>query len=277
MQPGENPQLPNDQDVSLDKCDQPDTRPIRLSRVSLAGQTLASLMIGYLLLAYLMVPAAWRIRAKFRPHPGLSAAPTITHTRAGIPGDPINIALISTDSDLVRALRDARWNPADPLTFKSCVHIASGTIFRRPYPDAPVSNLYVWGRKQDLAFEKPVGADPRRRHHVRFWRADEVDMQGRPIWAGAATYDSKAGVSHTTGQITHHIAPDVDTERETLLGDLERAGWLRRVDWLDEFQKSKTGRNGGGDPYHTDGRLAVGIIGPPEPAKDGVGVQASTR
>ena len=33
---------------------------------------------------------------------------------------------------------------------------------------------------------------------------------------GGATFDERVGLSHTTGQITHHIAPDVDTERDHL-------------------------------------------------------------
>ena len=65
----------------------------------------------------------------------------------------------------------AKWNPADPLTLESSIEIAAATVMRKPYADAPVSSLYLFGRKQDLAFEKPVGNDPRRRNHVRFWQA----------------------------------------------------------------------------------------------------------
>jgi hypothetical protein len=123
-----------------------------------------------------------------------------------------------------------------------------------------VSNLYLWGRKEDLAFEQPVGDDPERRHHVRFWRSGEVDETDRPLWIGAATYDMGVGFSHTTGQITHHIAPDVDAERDKLIDDLRRAGQLRQVVWIEHFHQVLRGYNGGGDPYHTDGRLAVGVI-----------------
>jgi hypothetical protein len=30
--------------------------------------------------------------------------------------------------------------------------------------------------------------------------------------------------------------------------------------WVDPFHRVREGRNGGGDPYVTDGRLAVGVI-----------------
>jgi LssY C-terminus len=172
----------------------------------------------------------------------------------------LNIALIATEAELIRAMLAAAWHPADPLTLESSLRIASSTVFHRPYVDAPVSNLYLWGRKEDLAFEQPVGDDPERRHHVRFWRASAVDDTGRPLWIGAATFDTRVGFSHTTGQITHHIAPDVDAERDKLMDDLRRAGQLSQVSWIAHFHQTLTGYNGGGDPYHTDGRLAVGVI-----------------
>jgi len=167
----------------------------------------------YFAAAYLFVPAIWQ---RFeRRHPTLDDIPRITHTRSGIPGDPLNVALIGTATDVKKIMLAAKWYPADPLTMRSCLAIASATVLRRTYDDAPVSNLYLWGRKEDLAFEQPVGHDPRQRHHVRFWRSDEFDPDGRPLWVGSATYDKKVGLSHTTGQITHHIAADVDAERDT--------------------------------------------------------------
>ena len=53
--------------------------------------------------------------------------------------------------------------------------------------------------------------------------------QGRPLWIGSATYDERVGLSHTTGQITHHIAADVDAERDHLFDDLKKTGDLADV------------------------------------------------
>jgi hypothetical protein len=111
-----------------------------------------------------------------------------------------------------------------------------------------------------LAFEQPVGDNPRKRHHVRFWDIGKKDDDGRPIWIGSASYDERVGLSHTTGQITHHIAPDVDTERDHLFSNLKRTGQLADEYTVDDFHKQLEGRNGGGDPWHTDGRLFVGVI-----------------
>ena len=154
----------------------------------------------------------------------------------------------------------AKWFPADAITLRSSLRIAAGTVFDRPYFDAPVSNLYFFGRKQDLAFEQPIGNDPRQRHHVRFWQCDELDEEGRPLWIGAATRDSSVGLSHTTGQITHHIAAEIDPERDKIIADIKAVGDLLDFYWVDDFQEPPQGRNGGGDPWHTDGRLAVGVL-----------------
>jgi len=144
------------------------------------------------------------------------------------------------------------------------LRIAASTVSDLSYKSAPVSDLYLWERKQDLAFEQPVGNSARRRHHVRFWRSREVDEQGNPLWLGAATYDSGIELSHTTGLITHHIAPAVDADRDKLLRDLLHFGQIAQVFCIDPFQQQRTGHNGGGDPYYTDGRLLIGVLVPTE-------------
>jgi LssY C-terminus len=221
------------------------------------------LLGGYLGIAYLAMPAAWN-RYVHR-HPALEDVPHITYTADGIPGDPLNVALIGRETELTRIMLASGWHPADPLTLRSCLAIARDTIFKRPDPDAPVSNLFLLNRQQDLAFEQSVGNSPRQRHHVRFWHWDTAAMDGRPIWIGAATYDRKVGLSHTTGQVTHHIAVDTDAERDHLFQSLEKTGNLSEVYFVDGFHKKLTGRNGGGDVWHTDGRLEVGVLAGEQP------------
>lgn len=216
------------------------------------------LIVAYLAVAYVTLPIFWMRYTHH--HPSLADIPNITHTADGIPGDPLNVSLIGTEIDLKRIMRAAQWYPADPLSLRSRLEIASAAVFEHPYDDAPVSSLYLWGRKEDLAFEQPVGNDPRQRHHVRFWRSDKRDPDGRPVWVGAAIFDERVGLSHTTGQITHHTAPDIDAERDTLFADLQRTGELSEVYFVDGFHHIRQGRNGGGDPWFTDGRLEVGVI-----------------
>ncbi len=227
------------------------------------GKRLAGPLVGvllvYLIAAYVIIPLAWRRYA--RHHPFFDDSPQITKTGDDHPGDPINVALIGTRDELKSVMQLAQWYPAAALGVRSDLKIAEDTVLSRPDDDAPVSSLYLFGRKEDLAFEQPVGDSPRQRHHVRFWQDSKVDQDGRPIWVGSATYDERVGLSHTTGQITHHIAPDIDAERDHLFDTLKRTGKLSEVYAVNDFQSTREGRNGGGDPWHTDGRLSVGVIG----------------
>ena len=233
-------------------------RHTRNRRMQVA-RLVAGLALLYVVAAYLVIPFA--TERYFRRHPSLDDIPGVTQTGDGHPGDPLNVALIGTEAEVKAILKAAQWHPADPLGLRSDLEIAGATVLRREYDDAPVSSLYLFGRKEDLAFEQPVGGDPRKRNHVRFWRAENTDPDGRPVWVGSATFDERVGLSHTTGQITHHIAPDVDAERDRLFQDLQQTGDLSETYVVDGFHKTLKGRNGGGDPWYTNGDLYVGVIG----------------
>ena len=75
-------------------------RPSRRRRlIYLAG----AIILLYLLVAYVILPLAWK--RDTRRHPDLSGGPRITHTPDGIPGDPVNLAIIGSESELVQAWR----------------------------------------------------------------------------------------------------------------------------------------------------------------------------
>ncbi len=118
----------------------------------------------------------------------------------------------------------------------------------------------MFGRRQDLAFERPAAKSPKQREHVRFWQWDGHEADGRPIWLGAATFDRSVGLSHYTGQVTHHIAPDVDAERDRVIADLSKAGLLTRTYQVGGVGPTLSGHNGGGDRYFTDGEIDVGLL-----------------
>jgi hypothetical protein len=214
---------------------------------------------SYLLLAYAVLPAYWSHRFQ---HPALEDAPRISRTKDGRPGDPLNIALIGTEEEVIKALVAAGWHPADKITFKSCRRMVSATVLRRPYEDAPVSSLYINKKMQDLAFQQMVGKSPAKRHHVRFWKREEENGDGRRLWLGSATYDMGVKVNKYNVQPTHRVAPDVDEERDKLLADLKATQQLDRVSWFRQFHAVTKGVNGGGDPWRTDGNLAVVVIAP---------------
>jgi hypothetical protein len=224
------------------------------ARLERALLTLLAVVLGYTALAYLVLPAIW---THYEHQKGLASLPMVTRTKQGIPGDPINIGLIGDEKEVLCAMNAAKWFPADPVTFRSSLEIAGSVLLDRPYPDAPVSPLFYLGRREDLAFEKPAGKSADRRHHVRFWKVLDKGEEQRPVWLGAVTFDKGVGVSHFTGAITHHIDADVDAERDGLAKDIEAAGMATAKYQVTGVGLTLTGRNGGGDPYYTDGEVWV--------------------
>ncbi len=217
----------------------------------------AGVAIGYLLSAYLLLPLLWK---HYEHEPGLASLPMVTRTSDDIPGDALNVGLVGSQEDVLRAMRAAGWFPADPLTLRTSIEIIGSVMLDQPYHDAPVSPLYYQRKKQQLAFEKPDGRSADRRHHVRLWLVLEKGTDGRPVWLGSVTFDRGVGLSHDTGQITHHIAPDIDAERGLLMRDLREAGMVRTFFQISGIGPTLRGRNGEGDPYYTDGEADVASL-----------------
>ena len=224
-----------------------------------AAWIVAAAVALYLVVAYLLLPALWTHHER---QPGLAARPMLTTTTQGIPGDPLNVGLVGSRAQVVRAMAAAGWHPADPVTMRSAVEIGLSVVLDRPYQDAPVSPLLYQGRRQDLAFEKLVGQSAARRHHVRLWLALPSGVEGREVWLGAASFDRGVGVSRYTGQVTHHIDADLDAERTYVIDSLARAGTLAQTYQVTGIGPTLNGRNGEGDRYVTDGQIAVGVLRP---------------
>ncbi len=209
---------------------------------------------AYGIIAYLLVPLTW---SHYEHQKGLAGRSMVTRTGQGIPGDPINVGLVGAREDVLCAMHAAGWYPADPITFRSSVEIVGSVILRRPYRDAPVSNLFYDGRREDLAFEKPVGTSADRRHHVRYWEVLKRGEEGRPVWLGAVTFDQDVGLSHYTGQVTHHIGANIDAERDGLTNDLINAKVVEAIYEVSGIGPTLVGRNGEGDRYYTDGEIKI--------------------
>jgi hypothetical protein len=194
--------------------------------------------------------------------------PLTTFTRDGNPGDPINIQFVCTDGQLGAVFAAAGWYRADEIDFVTSARICADAVFGRKYSTAPVSDLFLFGRKEDFAFERP-GTNARQRDHIRLWKTDrtERDSDGRPIWIGSVTKDTKVELAKTNHLPTHHISPDVDAERALAVSELAQTGHVIKDTTRPGFGKETHGVNGGGDPYFTDGQVAVltlaNVVTPP--------------
>lgn len=233
--------------------------------VAMPWQERIALGAGALLLALLLLAGVRVARAARRLHiaslPGRQASrvqpgqaiPPTNFARDGRPSDPLNIRITGTADQLASAFVAAGWYRADEITLLTSFRISLDALLARKYSSAPVSDLFLFGRKQDFAFEKP-GRSVRERDHVRFWKSAEPHTDGRQLWIGGATRDSRVELSKTNFLPTHGIAPDVDSEREQVAHDLVRTGWVVSESLVPSFPGPTRMANASGDPYFTDGQ-----------------------
>lgn len=206
-----------------------------------------------------------KLRRASRPGRTVSASispsdkPLTTVTRSGTSGDPINIQIVGTSGQIGAAFAAAGWYRADEIDFITSVRICVDSVLGRKYSTAPVSNLFLYGREEDLAFERP-GPNVRQRDHIRIWNTSRHESDGRPIWIGSVTKDTKVELARTNHLPTHHISPDVDAERALVISELALTGYIVQQTTRPGFGKETHGFNGEGDPYFTDGQVAVLVL-----------------
>lgn len=213
-------------------------------------------MAAWIVLAYLGLPRLHRILSSLYV-PNYFFGRTLTAD--GLLGDPINIALKGTESQLKQAFEKAGWQLADEVTPKTALRMLTSTIGGKSYPTAPVSGLFLFNRRHDFAYQQEVDGSPHKRHHVRLWRCPEGWLLpgGHKVdWLAAATYDKSVGLSLFTFQITHKIDGDIDTERDYIVESLAQSNKIETT-LLKDFSTGYHSRNGGGDNIRTDGDLPV--------------------
>src|SRR5579864_9364182 len=209
-------------------------------------------IIGVLLMLFAALIAVLR----FYPYTyNFPAYPKITHTQSGTAGDPINLLFVGSQDQIMHSFQQAGWLLPDPITLQTSEKIATASLAHRGYPTAPVSHLYVFGRVQDLAFEKPTN-DVQNRGHIRLWKTGTL-IGGQFVWVGQASYDHGIELSGTSHLPTHHIAPTVDLERNAVGADLVKTGLVKEEAYGAFTPPILYARNGGGDYYESDGDVLV--------------------
>jgi LssY C-terminus len=206
--------------------------------------TILALSLVYALAAYVLLPRIVRMSLKILQR---KSVPSFTLTGDGFPGDPVNLVLMGEFSQLRAAFLAAGWVEAEPLNLASSWRMVVAFVFNRAYPAAPFSTLFLFGRAQDVGFQKAIDMSPRKRHHVRFWalslerndeplnnpefwlNADRPPIAEPVLWVGAGTRDTGLSFTKFTFQFTHATADDVNTERDFIVAELNRSGAIGDV------------------------------------------------
>lgn len=239
--------------------------------------TILALALTYGIGAYVILPRAVRMGLKILQR---KRVPRFSITGDGLPGDPVNLVLIGTLQQLRAAFAHAGWSEADRLGLASSWRMVRAFVFNSPYSTAPFSTLYLYGRGQDIGFQKAIDDSPRQRHHIRFWalsparaeatvgtasfwlNTDRPPQGAHVFWVGAGTKDTGFSLTRLTFQITHATASDTNAERDYIIAELRNNRVIEDVN---------TYRSGGHLPLHvnhyiTDGEVTVANLAPPSGA-----------
>jgi LssY-like putative type I secretion system component LssY len=205
-----------------------------------------ALSLAYAVAAYVILPRIVRMSLKILQR---KSVPSFSVTGDGFPGDPVNLVLIGEFDKLRAAFLAAGWTEAEPLSLSSSWRMVAAFVLNRPYPAAPFSTLFLFGRAQDIGFQKPIDMSPRKRHHVRFWslslersdeplndpefwlNADRPGLSESALWVGAGTRDTGLSFTKFTFQFTHATDDDVNAERDFIISELKQSGAIGEVMW----------------------------------------------
>lgn len=225
--------------------------------------------VTYGIAAYVILPRAVRMGLKILKR---KAVPSFTITGDGLPGDPVNLALIGTLQQLRATFAAIGWPEADRLGLASSWRMIRAFVTNAPYPTAPFSTLYLFGRGQDFGFQKAIDNSPRKRHHIRFWAlgmeqvekklgtadlwltTDRPADDARVLWVGAGTKDTGFSLTKLTFQFTHATDSDTNLERDYIIAELSKAKAIADVNSYKAQQQLPVERV---NHYITDGDIAV--------------------
>ena len=191
----------------------------------------------------------------------LSVAPCCaTNAGASSLGDPINLVIIESDTGLLHPLIERGWHMTQKLDAASIFETARAFVFEDTYQTSPVSPLYMFGRREDIALQK-ARSTINERIHLRLWLAPEK-FSGWKVWIGQVSRDIGVRLTDRTWNLTtHKIGPDIDFDRSYLLQDLLMSGFVEQYGYVQgvgaaPMTQPRTDLTG--DPYFTDGlRLVV--------------------
>jgi hypothetical protein len=184
----------------------------------------------------------------------LGGAPQRASGKDGKPGDPLNLVLIGSIAEIRDVFAKAGWSEAERKTGKSVWDTVRAVAGDQGFGRAPVSDLYLFGHREDLAFEKTLNTFLKR-HHLRLWRTAAATPDGREIWLGAATHDT--GLDVHPGVVSHAIDPDLDAERAKVGADLRVTGRVTAEQLVTRPDALSQGFTATGGTWKTDGRLLV--------------------
>jgi hypothetical protein len=179
-------------------------------------------------------------------------------------GDPLNLVLIGDAEDIFPAFIRRGWHGTEILSLDSLWRTVTSFVQGARYRYSPISPLYIFGRRQDLAAQK-ARSTIHERNHLRLWLTP-FKFREKSVWVGQISRDIGVKLTLKSPTIsTHVIDPDVDEARRYLLEDLAYSQALAKfghVKGVGVVSENAPRLNLVGDPWFTDGLRAVMLFEP---------------
>jgi hypothetical protein len=86
------------------------------------------------------------------------------------------------------------------------------------------------------------------------------EVDGRPLWCVAATYDIGFERDQRNNGVTHKIDPAIDGEGEYVNGTLSGTGLVVQRDHVTPVDPLRTAKTATGGEFHSDGRILVLVL-----------------
>lgn len=191
----------------------------------------------------------------------LEAYPCCTFNKKGQggKGDAVNLVFVGDDEDLITSFIRRGWKETAAQDKGSSWKMFKAFFFHTPYENAPMSKLYLFGRGQDMSFQKPRKTI-HQRNHLRLWMTP-LRYLGKPVWIGTISRDiGIRGTLKSPFFMTHKIDSDVDEARDFVLQDLlysEAVGSFGYVKGVGEYTYEHPRKNFMDDTWYTDGLRIV--------------------
>jgi hypothetical protein len=174
-------------------------------------------------------------------------------------GDPLNLVLIGEPNDIVPALVRRNWHATEITWSRAIMRTIKSFLQGERYRYSPISPLYVFGRPQDIGWQK-ARRTINERNHMRFWLSP-IRFRGKKVFVGQISRD--IGVKFTLKSptiSTHIIDPDVDEARRYFVEDLAYSQATAKIGYVKGVgvvNREEPRLNLVGDPFYTDGLRAV--------------------
>jgi len=178
----------------------------------------------------------------------------------GLPGDMVNVLIVGSQDQVVKAFTSAGWVKVDSAVKTSVFNAALESFQKKDYLTMPMSILYLFNRPQDYGF---AHAEPVRvamsRNHLRVWKSP-YEVDGASLWCVAATHDIGFERDQRNNGLTHKIDPAVDGERDYVDGTLSATGLIVQRDHVTPPNPLTTAKTATGGEFHSDGRIVVLVL-----------------